>query len=658
MARRRLDLPLTAMEPLATALRRERWMKAAFALWGLYYLVFVGRAFVTPEHLGVYPIFAAAVRHWWADLPMYVPRDGLDLFRYSPTFAVALSPFGLLPNPVGVALWNLLSLAVLLYGLRVLVHRVSPWRWSAREEGIFLILTWIGTLRGVWSAQSNALLLGLVILGVAALLDRRWWAAGFLLAGPVFIKIWPIALVILVCVRWARPLIPRFLAASLVLAALPFLTRPWGQVLAQYQGFWEVLTRTASLRWHGFRDLWTIWEQIAPVDPAVYSALRALSAALVFGWCLWQASRLPSDRHLATAILAIWATWQLLLGPGTERLTYGLIAPFSSAAILLSFRAVRLRATSVAGWGLAAVLGAGAVERALLPSLSAAPAIQPFGVVVFAIWLALWDWSFPDVTESRRAARWAMTTPANGGGDGPDVAVIVPTYLEAENLPLLVPRIATALESAGVEGEVLVVDDDSPDSTEQVCGELARRHPVRCLVRRGERGLASAVLHGMACSSAPTVVVMDADLSHPPERIPELLAALEDDTVDLVIGSRYVPGGETEEGWGWLRRLNSWGATLLAWPLASVRDPLAGFFAIRRRTLEQAAEIDVLGFKIALELMVKCRCRNMKEIPILFRKRAHGHSKLGLREQWNFLRHLLRLYCFKIADRHRARARQ
>jgi dolichol-phosphate mannosyltransferase len=230
-----------------------------------------------------------------------------------------------------------------------------------------------------------------------------------------------------------------------------------------------------------------------------------------------------------------------------------------------------------------------------------------------------------------------------------DAAIIVPTYCEAQNLPLLVPRISGALAAAGRSADIVVVDDASPDDPEGVCSELALEYPVRCLVRHDERGLSSAVLHGMRQTSAPLLVVLDADLSHPPERIPALLDAL-DNGADFALGSRYVPGGSTEEGWGFLRMLNSRIATLLARPLVSVKDPMAGFLAIRRNTLEAGAPLDPLGFKIALELMVKCRCRNVAELPIHFSKRQHGESKLGLREQVNYLRHLLRLYLFRLRD--------
>ena len=229
-----------------------------------------------------------------------------------------------------------------------------------------------------------------------------------------------------------------------------------------------------------------------------------------------------------------------------------------------------------------------------------------------------------------------------------DLTVVVPTFREAPNLGLLVPRIVAALEQAGLRGEIVIVDDDSADGTEDVCRTLAATYPVRLLVRKGERGLSSAVLHGMRQARGEVLLVMDADLSHPPEAIPQLFETIRSDDADFVIGSRYAGTGSTEEGWGLYRWLNSKVASLLAWPLSAARDPMAGFFALRRSALDGADRLDPVGYKIGLELMVKCHCRRVREIPIHFSNRVHGASKLTIKEQINYLRHLRRLYWYKL----------
>jgi dolichol-phosphate mannosyltransferase len=226
------------------------------------------------------------------------------------------------------------------------------------------------------------------------------------------------------------------------------------------------------------------------------------------------------------------------------------------------------------------------------------------------------------------------------------VSVVVPAWNEAANLPLLVPRVAEALR--GRSFEIRIVDDGSRDGTVEVCRDLAEQYPVRLLVRdRPEHGLSGAVLHGIAASDGDTVVVMDADLQHPPERIPALIEPVEAGTADFAIGSRYVAGGSTDAQWTLFRRVNSWVATALARPFAgAVKDPMSGFFALRRDTYDRAERLTPLGYKIALELMCKCRVKHVREVPIHFGVRTHGESKLSLAQQFRYLEHLSRLYDF------------
>ncbi|HRX85479.1 MAG TPA: polyprenol monophosphomannose synthase [Phycisphaerae bacterium] len=230
------------------------------------------------------------------------------------------------------------------------------------------------------------------------------------------------------------------------------------------------------------------------------------------------------------------------------------------------------------------------------------------------------------------------------------VSVVVPTYCEADNIRPLITRITAAMAQADLQHEIIIVDDNSRDGTEALCAELvADGMPLRLIVRRDERGLSSAVLRGFTEARGDILVCLDADLSHPPEAIPQLVATLERDGADFVIGSRYVAGGTTDQSWGLFRWLNSKVATLLARPFTRARDPMAGFFALRRQTFAAAAPLDPIGYKIGLELIVKCRCRRVMEVPIHFADRRAGESKLNLREQLNYVRHLARLARFKLA---------
>lgn len=236
-----------------------------------------------------------------------------------------------------------------------------------------------------------------------------------------------------------------------------------------------------------------------------------------------------------------------------------------------------------------------------------------------------------------------------------DLSIIIPTYCEAGNLPLLVERLNASM--TGCNAEIIIVDDNSPDGTPEVIASLNSKLPIRLIIREHERGLSTAVLCGLDAAKGEMLLVMDADLSHPPESIPALVAALDDATVDFVIGSRYVAGGSTGDTWSFARWVNSKIATLMARPFTSTCDPMAGFFALRRTTYERGREtLDPIGYKIGLELIVKCRCRNITEVPIHFVDRIQGDSKLNWKEQVNYVRHLGRLLRFQVLQQLRSAA--
>jgi len=222
------------------------------------------------------------------------------------------------------------------------------------------------------------------------------------------------------------------------------------------------------------------------------------------------------------------------------------------------------------------------------------------------------------------------------------VDVIVPTFREAENVRPLIARLRQVRNDSGLALFVTFVDDDSRDGIVEAVRELGEDW-VRLIVRQGERGLSTAVVHGIEHTTHEVIVVMDADLSHPPERIPDLVRSLAEGA-DMAFGSRYVAGGSTGAGWGLFRWLNSRVATLLARPFTRIKDPMSGFFALRRRSFEAAEDLNPVGYKIGLELLVKCGCRNVTEVPIRFEDRVHGESKLTFAEQLRYLRHLRRLY--------------
>jgi dolichol-phosphate mannosyltransferase len=206
------------------------------------------------------------------------------------------------------------------------------------------------------------------------------------------------------------------------------------------------------------------------------------------------------------------------------------------------------------------------------------------------------------------------------------LSIIVPTRNEAENIAVLVSDIVA---KGAPFREILFVDDDSTDETRNIIRSLGGIHAVRLIQQDpAERGLAAAIMAGAREAKGDLLLVMDADLSHPPDRIRDLLSPLQAGTADMVIGSRYLKGGSTPN-WPLWRRMLSRTASALAYPLTNVHDSMAGFFAISRSRLLEIAP-PTIGFKIAFEIIIRGGSRlRVREIPIAFHDRASGRSKMS-----------------------------
>jgi len=221
----------------------------------------------------------------------------------------------------------------------------------------------------------------------------------------------------------------------------------------------------------------------------------------------------------------------------------------------------------------------------------------------------------------------------------PQLSVVVPTFNERDNVAPLLRRLQTAL--AGVAWEVIFVDDNSPDGTWEAVRSLARGDcRVRCIRRIGRRGLSGACIEGILASSAPCAAVIDADLQHDETQLPKMLALLQEGAADLVVGSRYVAGGSADS----FNRQRA-GASALATEVAKrvlrveIKDPMSGFFMIRRDRFEQLApQLSTQGFKILLDIVATARGElRTKEIPYTFGSRLHGESKLDSMVALDFL---------------------
>jgi dolichol-phosphate mannosyltransferase len=226
------------------------------------------------------------------------------------------------------------------------------------------------------------------------------------------------------------------------------------------------------------------------------------------------------------------------------------------------------------------------------------------------------------------------------------LALVIPTLREAENIRTVLDRVRASLDPLNFAYEILVVDDDSGDGIDGIVAGITEVDPrVRLLVRKGERGLGGAVLHGWRHSDAEVLGVIDADLQHPPELLPKLWQAIASGT-DVVLASRYAPQGGLDN-WHPARHLLSRAAIWLTYPVQKrglrVKDPMAGFFMVRKSCLRDV-ELHNKGFKILLEILVRGNVRSVQEIPFTFGRRRAGISKANLAVGLDYFALLFRLW--------------
>jgi len=211
-----------------------------------------------------------------------------------------------------------------------------------------------------------------------------------------------------------------------------------------------------------------------------------------------------------------------------------------------------------------------------------------------------------------------------------DLTVIIPTFKEESNIAAIIREVDAVFSKNAINGEILVVDDNSPDRTIGIVRELQKTTPHLSLVVRNEdHGLSQSVVEGFQKAQSDIFLVIDADLSHPPDHIPEMLAEIRAGN-DIVIGSRYMEGGGIKK-WPLKRRIISKGATFLGRLLfPEIRDPVSGFFAVKKSVVEHA-ELKPRGYKILLEVLGKGTWKNSREIPFEFSDREIGTSKLKIK---------------------------
>ncbi|MBN2058682.1 MAG: polyprenol monophosphomannose synthase [Candidatus Saganbacteria bacterium] len=222
----------------------------------------------------------------------------------------------------------------------------------------------------------------------------------------------------------------------------------------------------------------------------------------------------------------------------------------------------------------------------------------------------------------------------------------MPTYNEKANIEPLARRIVAALEPEQIGLEILFVDDNSPDGTAAAAEALKHELPLRVIKRLDKRGLGSAIVDGINAAASPVICVIDADLSHPPEAIPEMYRLIRSGQAQLVVGSRRVSGGGTSK-WIWYRRFIHWVAKTIGSFLTPVRDLTSGFFMFEKRIID-GITLEPRSWKIGLEIMVKGKHDKVIEHPIVFVEREAGQSKMSGKEVVSYILHVMALTRYKL----------
>jgi dolichol-phosphate mannosyltransferase len=194
--------------------------------------------------------------------------------------------------------------------------------------------------------------------------------------------------------------------------------------------------------------------------------------------------------------------------------------------------------------------------------------------------------------------------------------------------------------------DIIIADDNSPDSTAGIAQKLPKKYKVKVLLRKKNKGLSKSVVDGFKIAKGNIIGVMDADFTHPPEIIPKILDKLKKENADILVGSRKTKGGEIKN-WPLHRKIISKFATLLAKPLTKIKDPMSGFFFLKKEVIKNI-KFRPKGYKILLEILVKGNYKKAEEIPILFKDRIKGESKLTKKIYLEYLMQLIELYLYKI----------
>ncbi len=315
---------------------RCSWLMFAYLTWTILAIAFAVLAYFNPISHTVYPIYAPAARRWWLGEDIYVRL--LDYYRYSPLFAILLTPLASLPDCWGGSIWKAFNIAVYALGLASAVCHLLPVRLSENQRAALWLLALPLSFHSMYNGQANLLMLGCVLFGLSAAARDLWNRAALWLALATLIKGYPLALALLLSALYLRQFALRyvlFLAAGLL---LPFATQAPGLVLEQYASWYHHLTDSTSLMRERLRSIdYFFLCYNMPISPRTFMLLGLLGGVGTLGVCLLWARRLTEPRVLLTRVYLLFAAWVVLFGPATETCSYVIMGPAIAWAVVEAF---------------------------------------------------------------------------------------------------------------------------------------------------------------------------------------------------------------------------------------------------------------------------------------------------------------------------------
>lgn len=329
--------------PLTKISNSIGWQRLAVLLWGLLIAVVCVRSAVQQRTHSLYQTYMTAGSRWLAGTSLYYwgeTEPGLEPYRYSPLVAVLLVPFHALPTGIGNVMWRLLNAGVLLGGLAAWMKMPLPWQPDFRQQMLLLLLVLPLSMTSLNNGQTNPIMVGLLLSAVAAAGHGRQALAAAFMALAVALKIYPLALGLLLVAAYPRQFAGWFLLALAVVAVLPFLFQRPGYVMGQYAEWLRILSEDDRKFWPlhmVYRDLWLLFRVTgASISPRAYQVIQVLSGTACAAICVAGRLRGWSTPQVLTTAFMLGTCWMTLCGPATESSTYILLAPALAWGMLTS----------------------------------------------------------------------------------------------------------------------------------------------------------------------------------------------------------------------------------------------------------------------------------------------------------------------------------